>query len=324
MAARQSYAEVWTYTDPVTENLKPAKQTEVFVYKAGTTSFATIYEAREGGSPASNPFISKENGLVQFWVEKGDYDIKFHDTIIPARFGDYVVGFQSSPVNVEIDIGELASTGDISWAQEVGGAWVASLKPGVVGLSELENAAFIPSSLLTSGTQQQLAASGDIKMSAISAAPTGWLLCNGASKLRTEYATLFSAIGTAFGSVDGTHFTLPNLMGRVPVGAGAGASLTSRTLGSLAGAETHTLAWAEMPQHYHGAGSLRTLINVQEAFQIFSNNSGQTFGASGFKAIPNWGNESNVVVNSTEWSTPGGASHNNMQPYQVVNFFIKT
>jgi microcystin-dependent protein len=53
------------------------------------------------------------------------------------------------------------------------------------------------------------------------AAPTGFLLCNGASVLRTTYADLFTAIGTAFGSVDGTHFTLPDMRGRTPVGVGS-------------------------------------------------------------------------------------------------------
>lgn len=55
-----------------------------------------------------------------------------------------------------------------------------------------------------------------------SAAPTGFLLCDGSSKLRADYADLFTAIGTTFGSVDGTHFTLPDMRSRTPVGAGTG------------------------------------------------------------------------------------------------------
>ena len=42
-------------------------------------------------------------------------------------------------------------------------------------------------------------------------APTGWLACNGASLLRASYPALFTAIGTTFGAVDGTHFTLPTI-----------------------------------------------------------------------------------------------------------------
>ena len=45
--------------------------------------------------------------------------------------------------------------------------------------------------------------------------PSGYLLCNGAQVSRTTYANLFKAIGTKFGSGNGsTTFTLPNLNGR--------------------------------------------------------------------------------------------------------------
>jgi len=59
------------------------------------------------------------------------------------------------------------------------------------------------------------------------AAPTGWLLCDGASKLRADYADLFTAIGVAFGSADGTHFNVPDLRSRVPIGVGAGTFTTT-------------------------------------------------------------------------------------------------
>ena len=42
--------------------------------------------------------------------------------------------------------------------------------------------------------------------------PEGWLICNGAAVSRTEYAALFSAIGTTWGEGDGsTTFNLPDL-----------------------------------------------------------------------------------------------------------------
>ena len=44
-------------------------------------------------------------------------------------------------------------------------------------------------------------------------APTGYLLQNGASLLRADYPALFAAIGTTYGAVDGTHFTLPTASG---------------------------------------------------------------------------------------------------------------
>lgn len=44
-----------------------------------------------------------------------------------------------------------------------------------------------------------------------SSAPTGWLICDGSAKSRTDYALLFDAIGTTFGAGDGsTTFNLPD------------------------------------------------------------------------------------------------------------------
>ena len=52
---------------------------------------------------------------------------------------------------------------------------------------------------------------GTIISSAGSSTPTGYLYCNGAAISRTTYAKLFSAIGTTYGTGDGTTtFNLPN------------------------------------------------------------------------------------------------------------------
>ena len=49
--------------------------------------------------------------------------------------------------------------------------------------------------------------------------PAGWLKCDGSAISRTKYAKLFAAIGTTYGTGDGsTTFNLPNLIGRVPLG----------------------------------------------------------------------------------------------------------
>ena len=45
--------------------------------------------------------------------------------------------------------------------------------------------------------------------------PSGWLIANGGAVSRTTYANLFSAIGTTYGTGDGSStFNLPNLNGR--------------------------------------------------------------------------------------------------------------
>lgn len=69
---------------------------------------------------------------------------------------------------------------------------------------------------------------------AMNAAPTGWLECDGSAVSRTTYATLFSAIGTTFGTGDGsTTFNIPDLRGQFVRGwAHSGSTDSGRTFGS--------------------------------------------------------------------------------------------
>lgn len=75
------------------------------------------------------------------------------------------------------------------------------------------------------------------------AAPTNYLLCNGQSVSRTDYARLFAIIGTTWGAVDSNNFNLPDTRGRMPVGSGIGdyekqgitGKLPTRAVGELIG-----------------------------------------------------------------------------------------
>ena len=61
---------------------------------------------------------------------------------------------------------------------------------------------------------------GIMQMFAGNTIPAGWLLCDGSAVSRTDYAKLFSAIGTTWGAGDGsTTFNLPNSIGRFAEGA---------------------------------------------------------------------------------------------------------
>lgn len=54
---------------------------------------------------------------------------------------------------------------------------------------------------------------GMIQAFAQSTAPSGWLPCNGGLINRTTYSALFAAIGTRYGTTDGSNFALPDLRG---------------------------------------------------------------------------------------------------------------
>jgi microcystin-dependent protein len=63
-------------------------------------------------------------------------------------------------------------------------------------------------------------------------APYGWLNCDGASYLRTQYPALFAVIGTAFGAADGTHFNVPDFKDAFPKGTGTSTIFTENTKGA--------------------------------------------------------------------------------------------
>ena len=88
---------------------------------------------------------------------------------------------------------------------------------------------------------------GAVMAFAINTAPAGWVECNGGAISRTGYAELFAAIGTTFGSGDGSStFNLPDLRGEFIRGWDNGRGVdTSRTFGSAQSDElrshAHTL-----------------------------------------------------------------------------------
>lgn len=150
-----------------------------------------------------------------------------------------------------------------------------------------------------------------------SAAPTGWLLCYGQAVNRTTYAALFAAIGTNYGTGDGsTTFNLPDMRGRVAGGKDdmggsaanrlttAGSGVNGATLGAAGGAETHTLSVAQMPAHSHAV-------------------SGATSpGGSGSNDVRSSGNATGSAP--TTASQGSGNAHNNTQPTLVLQYIIKT
>ena len=84
------------------------------------------------------------------------------------------------------------------------------------------------------GQSTPLVPSGCVLHFAMSTAPSGWLACDGSAVSRTTYASLFSAIGTTYGSGDGsTTFNLPNAGGQFIRNWVSGQSTDSgRTFGS--------------------------------------------------------------------------------------------
>jgi microcystin-dependent protein len=138
---------------------------------------------------------------------------------------------------------------------------------------------------------------------------------------RTVHATFFSRFGHTFnGGVDpGSNMVrIPDLRGRVAVGAdnmGTAQGTANRlsaadTLGAAAGAQLHTLTLAETPSHNHPPSSAELGDFVHRAVGAF----GSLVGGSGTTAFEH---------TSGTGFAGGGIAHNNMQPYQIVNYIVR-
>lgn len=152
------------------------------------------------------------------------------------------------------------------------------------------------------------ARAGDIVWSA-GTTRTQALPALGGSYLRASYPALFAAIGTTYGAVDGTHFTMPNLGGRVVAGKEAVATnittavsgFSGATLGATGGLQNHLLTIPEMPNHDHAQHPNTQLSGGASVLQ----------GAAG---TTDFGQRTGF--------TGGGLAHRNVQPTIILNAFI--
>ena len=148
-------------------------------------------------------------------------------------------------------------------------------------------------------------------------APVGWALCQGQILPISQYAALFSLIGTFYGGNGTSTFALPNLQGMAPMHQGQGPGLNLYVLGETAGSETVTLTTAEVPQHTHtykagagGRGEVATIPgNVNADAAALTN----IYGATSDGTLMNPG-----MIVPTAASLP----HENRQPFLVLNFII--
>lgn len=122
-----------------------------------------------------------------------------------------------------------------------------------------------------------------------------------------------------FGLGDGsTTFNVPNLTGKVIVGYNAGdAEFDTLGVASGSGEKTHTLTTAELASHTHTLPSNTMLAQVASS----SHNSGIPATGPNYNVV---GTKADASPSAENASAGSGTAHNNLQPYLVLKYIIKT
>lgn len=202
---------------------------------------------------------------------------------------------------------------------------LAKMADASVGTAELVNLAVTEGKIaanavslakLAAAIQEALVPTGTVAATARATAPTGWLLCDGAAVSRTTYAALFAAIGTAYGTGDGTTtFNLPDLRGRVAVGLKAGETEFD-TLAETGGSRTHTHTLSD-------AGQARIMFSVGGGPNTYIQRvTTTTYSATQEGTISSPASSSGSASSGAALAgaTDAGST---LQPYQVLNYMIR-
>lgn len=145
---------------------------------------------------------------------------------------------------------------------------------------------------------------GEIRFFAYSKIPAGWLPCQGQVMQITQYAALFSLLGTAYGGDGTSTFQLPDLRGTVPLGMSP-----DYPAGKKGGEAVHPLAVNEMPAHTHQATGSTKGPSVTSPKD-------NTWAAVATAYAPT----ANTTMAAQALSSAGAsAPHSNMQPYLTLS-----
>jgi microcystin-dependent protein len=152
---------------------------------------------------------------------------------------------------------------------------------------------------------------GEIRLVAFSFAPRGWAICSGQLLPINQNQALFALLGTTYGGDGRTTFALPDLRGRIPLGAGQPPAGSTYPLGAAGGEETVKLTTRQLPGHahaVHASSAAGTTKNPTTAYPA---------GGGAYAADKNVRMKAAMIGR-----TGGGEEHENRPPYLSLNYVI--
>ena len=304
-----------------------ATEEKILISTRVANSFNVLERAYDGSSAQTHTLGAVvEHALDAYTIEQANRYVN-----LQTAKGDLVAfdGTTSQKLSVGANntvlVADSAQSSGIKWGQieadSISAAGISAIATQVEGL------------ISPSGVP-----AGVITQYAGVTAPTGWLLCQGQSLSTTTYSALFEAFGGAGGGGyryggSGSSFSLPNLKGKVGVGLDS-AQGEFLQLGQTGGSKTHQLSASELPTHKHNVSVTvsSTTLNHRHLFERTTlNDVIVQSGTGAIAAAPEDGDTYTEYTNPnptytatvSESDVGSNGSHQNLQPYIVVNYIIK-
>ncbi len=153
---------------------------------------------------------------------------------------------------------------------------------------------------------------GEVRLVGFNFAPDGWAFCNGQLLSISQYGVLYNLIGTTYGGDGQSTFGLPNLQGRIPIHQGTLQGGGTYVLGQPGGVETVTVQLAQYPSHSH------SIMGTSNSGSSNSQSNNTVGGISAYTPDAPITAMNGAMIGYSGSSGP----HNNVQPYQVLNWII--
>lgn len=333
----------------------PVAGATVFVKNRLTETLINVYaNAGTTEEVITQPLSSDLLGRITGWLPRGSYKVEI---TVPGKsayseFLDIAPG-QDGSVDTAFIANEAVTLEKIASSAKNAAAGTSSLRS--LGTSSITAAAGNDSRLSDTRTPtdgsvttaklanevvtnaKMAAGSGFIPTGGLipwagTTAPIGFLLADGASKVKASFEPLFNVCEYKYGG-SGANFNLPDLRGRViiMVDGGAARITANNTLAAVSGLQEIGLSAGQLPGHSHNFGGNTT---TESAIHTHNANLGRegTGGNWMLKSGDGGGGMSGQTafhVHGYSGTTDGGnglagSAHYNVQPYLVLNYIIKT
>jgi microcystin-dependent protein len=153
-------------------------------------------------------------------------------------------------------------------------------------------------------------------------APYGWMDCAGQLLPISQYAALFSLLGTTYGGNGTSNFALPDLQGRLGVSQGMPPGGSSYFLGEAAGMENVALL-SNQAGHTHSLNATTAHGTAQTpgGNLLATGEAGAGRDAS-TASVYNPANPNTTLTSKAIAPAGGSQPHNNIQPYLVLRYCI--